>query len=78
MPAGVNPSISYINKRAQIGRDAGIGWKLSSPTYLRYEVTFNLDDYGKKGSITLGAALRSPASVLSKLAMASPEFPAFA
>jgi len=36
--------------------------------YLRYELTFNLDDYGKKGSITLrfsGAVLRPLEPVVS-------------
>jgi hypothetical protein len=33
MPAEVNPSISYKNKRSQIGRDTGTGWKLSSQSF---------------------------------------------
>jgi hypothetical protein len=38
MPAGANPSIRYKNKGAQIGRDAGIGWKHSSPTMIYLEL----------------------------------------
>ncbi len=33
-------------KRAQIGRDSGIGWKLNTPTSFRSEATLEVNDYG--------------------------------
>ena len=48
---GVNQTV-YIKDWIWAGESGEWPSIMGTPTYLRYELTFNFDDYGKKGSIT--------------------------
>ena len=66
MPAGANPSIRYKNKGAQIGRDAGIGWKLSSTSHW-WEQYWEAKHYELKVSIFSRMFLRLPCLLAGNL-----------